>query len=750
MKKRKIYLKITLSALAVALLLPVMMTLLVYAGAFGRLPDTASLGEIRNPVASEIYTADGVLMGKYYIQNRQHMDPGQISDTLVNALVATEDIRFYKHNGIDTRSLARVFFKTLLLGDRSSGGGSTLTQQLSKNLFPRQEYRILGMPVNKVREMATARRIEKVYTKDEILALYLSTVPFGENTFGIKSASTRFFRKSPRELRVEETALLVGMLKATGNYNPVRNPERAMDRRNVVLGQMARYSYLEQAAADSLSNLPLELNYNPLPHDAGIAPYFREFLRGELETWCENTKKQNNREEHQNRDKTGNRNETYNLYTDGLKIYTTIDSRLQQHAEQAMRDHMAGLQEIFEKQWQRGDLWKGMREEQLLINYDGKHRDKMSLEEPYNMEVFTWDGMQERDYNTLDSIKHYLQFLQAGFLAMDVRSGALKAWIGGINHQYFQYDHVLAKRQVGSVFKPVVYLAALEQGYSPCDYLPNDSVVYTEYEDWTPRNAGRTYGGYYSLQGALVKSVNTVSVNLLMELGIDTVIQLAQKAGIRSELPAVPSLALGTGNISLFEMIGVYQAIANHGVAKAPVYLSRIETRDGDLLYETARDTGGTAICQPENADLLTGMMRSVVNRGTAIELRTKFGITADVAGKTGTTQNYTDGYFMGFTPNLVAGAWVGGDLQNLRFKTMQYGRGSFTAMPIWAGFMTGTLQDDRWSHLRIDTFDISPFTKEKLFCDDFTEKKPFRFQPLKSIKEKPFFKKLRKRRKRK
>ena len=734
MKKRRIYLRVFLYAIAGVVLLQGIMIILVYTGAFGRLPDRSTLKEIQNPVASEIYSADGVLMVKYYIHYRNHMDPGQINDTLRNALIATEDIRFFQHHGIDTRSLARVFFKTLLLGDKSSGGGSTLTQQLAKNLFPRRDYGIISLPVNKLREMATALRIEKVYTKKEILDLYLSTVPFGENTFGIKSASMRFFNKPPRELHVEETALLVGMLKATGNYNPKRNPGKAKERRNVVLGQMARYSYLEPATADSLKELPVQLNYNPLPHDAGIAPYFREFLRGELETWC--------------REHSRNQDEPCNLYTDGLKIYTSIDSRLQQYAEQAVRDHMTGLQKIFQEQWQNRDLWTGIREEQLLINYDGKYREKMSQEPSHKMEVFTWKGMEEKEYNTLDSIKHYLQFLQAGFLAMDVETGALKAWVGGIDHQHFKYDHVLAKRQVGSAFKPLIYLAALEHGFSPCDYFPNDSVVYPAYDDWTPRNANRNYGGYYSMQGALVHSVNTIAVNLLMEVGIDSVIQLAQKAGIESFLPAVPSLALGTGNISLLEMVRVYQAVANHGVAKKPVYLSRIESKNGEVLYEQARDKAGTRICQAENAELMVAMMRSVVNRGTAIELRSKFGITADVAGKTGTTQNYTDGTFVGFTPGLVAGVWVGGDLQNLRFRTGQYGRGSYTAMPIWAGFMTNTLQDEQWGHLWNDTFDIGESAKEQLMCDDFTEKKPRRFQPLKFFKKKKFFKRLRRRKK--
>ena len=534
----KIFLKTLLYLIAALLTMQALLILLVLAGVFGKLPDESALKRIQNPIATEVYTADSILMGKYYIQNRQHLAQGHITDTLRNMLVATEDRRFYKHHGIDFRSLGRVVIKTILLGQKKAGGGSTITQQLAKNLFPRRNYGFLGMPVNKIREMATAVRIENVYTKEEILGMYLTTVPFGENTFGISSASMRFFGKSPKALKMEESALLIGMLRATGNYNPVRYPDRSRLRRNVVLGQMARYEYLEKALVDSLQELPIELNYSPLPHNAGIAPYFREFLRGELDNWCRTTSK--------------NESGPYDLYTDGLKVYTTIDSRLQQYAEEAVQEHMASLQQKFEQHWRNRDLWRGIEEEMLLINYDGRYSRDMATEKARRMNVFTWEGTQEKEYNTLDSIRHYLEFLQTGFMAMDVKTGEIKAWVGGINYEYFKYDHVMAKRQVGSTFKPLVFLAALEQGISPCEFFPNDSVVYEEYENWTPRNADRTYGGYYSLKGALVHSVNTVSVNLLMESGIDTVQVLGQKAGILSSMPEVPSLALGTANISLF------------------------------------------------------------------------------------------------------------------------------------------------------------------------------------------------------
>ncbi len=722
-------LKFALYLLTGLVLLQGAFILLVLAGVYGKIPDNQALKQIQNPIATEVYSADGVLMGTYNIQNRQYLEPSEIPAFIRDALVANEDVRFYRHKGIDTRSLFRVFFKTLLLRKEGSGGGSTITQQLAKNLFPRSEHRAFSMPVNKVKEMATARRMEKVYTKDEILEMYLSTVPFGENTFGIKAASRRFFNKDPQELLPEEAATLVGMLKATQTYNPVRNPERSLSRRNVVLAQMAKYDYLDAGVADSLQTMPLELDYHPLPHNAGIAPYFREFIRGELDLWCQEHKK--------------NESEQYNLYTDGLKIYTTIDSRLQEYAEEAIKEQMTHLQKIFEKQWEGDDLWKGLTEKQLLINYDGEYRSGMASEPKHNMEVFTWEGKQEREYNTFDSIKHYLGLLQAGFLAMDVQTAEIKAWVGGINHEYFKYDHILAKRQAGSTSKPLVYLEALEQGISPCDYFPNDSVVYEDFDDWTPRNADRSYGGYYSMKGALVHSVNTISVDLMMQVGIDSVLELSKNAGIESELPAVPSLALGTGAVSLYEMVGAYQAIANMGMVKEPLYIKRIEDRNGKVLEEWLPDSEGSSICRPENAELLTALLREVVNDGTAAGLRMKYRITEDIAGKTGTTQNYTDGWFIGFTPGLVAGAWVGGDLQNVRFQNMRYGQGAYTAMPIWAGFMKSTFKDEYWSMLRNDTFQISTSTQDLLLCDDFTDKKPRQFRPIKNLKEKKIFKRL-------
>jgi penicillin-binding protein 1A len=397
---------------------------------------------------------------------------------------------------------------------------------------------------------------------------------------------------------------------------------------------------------------------------------------------------------------------------------------------------MAHLQELFIKQWAGENLWKGIPEDQVLINYDGKHYTGMASEAARNMEVFTWEGQKQREFNTLDSIKHYLGFLQAGFLAMDVHTAEIRAWVGGINHEYFKYDHVLARRQPGSVFKPLVYLEALEQGISPCRYFANDSIVYHDYEDWTPRNADRSYGGHYSMKGALVHSVNTVSVELLMQVGIDRVLDLCRKAGIQSPLPEVPSLALGSGPVSLMEMVGAYQAMANQGILKKPVYLKKIEDRNGKLLFEADPDPEGRAICEQKNAQVMIEMLKAVVNEGTAAALRTSYGFKAEIAGKTGTTQNHADGWFIGMTPDLVAGAWVGGDLQNVRFKSIRYGQGAFAAMPIWSGFMKRAFQDADWDKLEHSTFRTPEAVHIRMDCENFKEKKFFEIPPIQKMKK--------------
>jgi penicillin-binding protein 1A len=694
----------------------------VYIGIFGRIPSGDDLKNIQNYLASEIYSADDVLLGKYYIQNRTNVNYEDIPQYLVDALISTEDARFYRHNGIDKRSILRVLFKTILLQKESSGGGSTITQQLAKNLYRRKRYFIVTTPVNKFREMIIAVRLEKVYEKKDILELYLNTVSFGENTYGIETASERFFNKHPRNLRIEEAALLIGMLKGTHIYNPKSQTEKALHRRNIVLNQMVKYGNLDINRGDSLKNLPLRLNYKKLTHNEGLAPYFREFLRLQLMDFFNNYVREDG--------------STYNIYTDGLRIYTTINSDLQAYAEYAVKNHLSKLQKEFDQHWKNREPW-GKNDAVLMdqieksARYVGLKNKGFSHDEimkvfntPVSMQIFTWNGISERKMTPLDSVKHYFRFLHAGFIAMEAKTGYVRAWVGGINHRYFKYDHVNSRRQTGSTFKPVVYMTALENGHKPCDYIPNDSVVYKDYNNWTPRNADRSYGGYYSINGGLTHSVNTVSVNLLMKTGIKEVIQMAHDMGIKGNLPEVPSLALGTGEISLFDLIKAYNVFINKGRLVEPVFLRRIEDKNGKILFEVKPQVSDKQIISQQNAEVMIQMLRNVVDNGTASTLRTVYGFNNDIAGKTGTTQMHTDGWFVGFTPDLIAGAWVGGDNPVIRFRSLAYGQGAHTALPIWAGFMKKIYADPLYRFSKNAVFDISYDVIEQFDCPDYRDDK--------------------------
>lgn len=694
----------------------------VYIGIFGRIPSGAELKNIQNYLASEIYSADNVLLGKYYIQNRTNVNYEDIPQYLIDALISTEDARFYRHNGIDKRSIIRVLFKTILLQKESSGGGSTITQQLAKNLYKRKRYSIVTVPVNKFREMIIAVRLEKVYEKKDILELYLNTVSFGENTYGIETASGRFFNKHPANLRIEEAALLIGMLKGTHIYNPKNQTEKALHRRNTVLSQMVKYGYLDISRADSLKKLPLRLNYKKLTHNEGLAPYFREFLRLQLIDFFKNHAKEDG--------------STYNIYTDGLRIYTTINSDLQAYAEDAVKKHLSKLQGEFDQHWKNRKPWGKndailMNQVEKSVRYTGLKNKGLSHDEimkvfntPVNMQIFNWNGISERKMTPLDSVKHYFKFLHAGFIAMEAKTGYIRVWVGGINHRYFQYDHVNSRRQAGSTFKPIVYVAALENGHKPCDYIPNDSVVFKDYNNWTPRNADRSYGGYYSINGGLTYSVNTVSVNLLMKTGIKKVIRLAHDMGIKGNLPEVPSLALGTGEVSLFDLIKAYNVFINKGRLVEPLFLRRIEDKSGNILFEVKPQVPDKQIISQQNAEVMIQMLRNVVNNGTASTLRTVYGFGNDIAGKTGTTQMQTDGWFIGFTPDLIAGAWVGGDNPVIRFRSLAFGQGSHTALPIWAGFIKKIYADPLYRFSKNAVFDISFDAVAQFDCPDYRDDK--------------------------
>ncbi|MBR9922960.1 MAG: penicillin-binding protein [Bacteroidetes bacterium] len=730
--------KIGSGVLAGGLFLLLLFVSLVYFGAFGKVPTYGDLREIQNYNASEVYSEDGTLLGKYYIENRTNADFEELSPFLIQALVATEDARFFDHHGIDFRALMRVFFKSVLMRDESSGGGSTLSQQLAKNLFKRKDHGFVSLPVNKVREMIVARRLERLYNKEELLRLYLNTVPFSENIFGIKLASQRFFGVSPDSLNMDQAAMLVGTLKATSYYNPVNHPDRVLERRNTVLYQMSRYGYIDTSLVDSLMQLPLGISYSPDVNRSGLAPYFREELRQELAALLKDYKKEDGT--------------SYNLYTDGLKIYTTIDARMQQYAEESVAEQMKILQESFDQHWkgrkavpdklltrmiersERYKVWKdqGLSADSILARF----------ERPVSMTVFDWDeGEKTVEWSPKDSVYYYMSLLQAGFVAMDQRTGKVRAWVGGIDQDYFKYDHVLASRQIGSTFKPVVYAAAIEKGIDPCKYRENKLVTYADYEGWTPQNADGKYENVYSMAGALQESVNAVAVDIFFETGMDTVRTMARDMGFDGDIPEVPSIALGAMEASLWEMIQVYGTIANQGYRPDPWYLVRIEDSAGNLIvdFQEYTEPDWTQVYSRQTGSIMIELLESVVDSGTARRLLYQYYVPGEIAGKTGTTQNQSDGWFMGFTPDLVAGAWVGADYPEVHWRSLSLGQGSNTALPIWGRFMRKVYKDPafkKWQYHKfadpdstvvsiLDCYPNLPFMPDSLLLgqDEFLQK---------------------------
>ncbi len=685
-----------------------LLVIIVRLGFYRPIPSYADMKKIKNPIASEVYAADGALLGRYYLENRTNASIRVIPKYVVGALVATEDVRFYKHGGVDFRSLLRVFVKTFIGQDSSSGGGSTISQQLAKNVYGRKSMRYIGTPLNKIWEMIVARRLEKTYSKDEILELYLNTVSFGEDVYGIETASERYFNTKTENLRIQDGAVLIGMLKATTTYNPRTSPEKATERRNTVFVQMEKYDYLNESMLDSLKNLKLEVDYNYVSANTGLAPHFREQLRIDLEEIC-----------NQLRQADGSK---YDIYTDGLKIYTTIDSKMQRYAEEAVQEHMKSLQKTFSEHWKGSNPW-GSGDESIrdamketnrykVLNEQGWSDDKIEehFKKKINMHLFTYEGEEEKLISPWDSIIYYHKFLNTGFLAMNPKNGYLQAYVGSVSFRHFPYDHIYSKRQVGSIFKPIVYAKSLENGHTPCDLIPNQRMSYEDTEGtWSPDNADGKYGGYYSIKGGLTNSVNTIAVQLMMENGVWEVEDLARKMGVTSELPHVPSIALGTADISLYEMVKVYGTFANKGRPIEPIYLLKIEDRHGNVLRSYEKPLLKSSVFSKTTADYMIDMMQSVVENGTAQRLKYRYGVSGGVAGKTGTTQDQADGWFMGFTPSIVAGAWVGGYNRKIRFRSTSLGQGANTALPIWGLFMNKVQKDASLKTVRQAYFSSLP-----------------------------------------
>jgi penicillin-binding protein 1A len=668
-----------------SILLPLVFVFLVAKNIIGdKLPPTKQLENPETSLATEIFSKDGVVLGKYYAQNRSKVEYDDLSPNLVNALVATEDARFYNHSGIDFKALLRVAVKTVLAGKKSSGGGSTITQQLAKNLFPRKKLNKFQMLVRKIQEWVLATRLERLYTKNEIIAMYFNVVEFGHQAVGIKSATYTFFNKAPDQVNIEEAALLVGMLKAPSYYSPKSRPNNALNRRNVVLSQMEKAEFIDENAYKVLSNKPIVLDFKTESHADGLATYFREHLRKWLSDWA--------------------REKGYDIYSDGLKVYTTLDSRLQTYAEEAVYQHMKDLQKQFYAHHKGRVPWKDNPEiiektkkrcnRYLEMQADGATEEEINkaFNKKINMSVFSYRGEIDTLMSPMDSIIYYKYLLRSGFAVMDPVNGEIRAWVGGINQKYMQYDHVLGQRQVGSTFKPFVYYTGLKQNFGPCHSYPNEKIIWEEYDNWTPRNSDGKYGGMMTLKDGLAKSVNTITVQLMKEVKIINVIETARQMGIRSKLEKVPSLSLGVADISLLEMLGAFNTFNSNGQYSEPIFVTRIEDKNGKVLDQFSAKT--TEVLDPLKNYVMIEMLRGVNLRGTGWRLRGRYGFEGASAGKTGTTQQNSDGWYMGLTPQLTGGAWVGGEERAVRFYSTNLGQGASTALPIWAFFLKKAYAD--------------------------------------------------------
>lgn len=698
----------------------------------GPMPTFEELENPKTNLATEIISADGKILGTYYIENRSNVSYDELPPDLVKALISIEDIRFYEHSGIDKRALFRVAFG-VATGDSDKGGGSTLTQQLAKNLFPREEnLNKLRLVIRKLKEWVTATKLEYNYSKDEIIAMYLNTVFYGHNAFGIKKAAETFFGKEPIDLNVQEAALLAGVVNAPTKYSPKRNPAKALKRRNLVLKRMCENDCLSKHDYDSISELPIDLShFGVLDHNTGQATYFREFLRGEMTEWAKT---------HYKADGT-----PYNIYRDGLRIYTTIDSRMQKYAEDAVREHLSlDLQPTFYKHWKNDkmapfvlesedDIEKVMTlsmkrtERYRVMRNAGIPYDSIVAEfhKPMPMTVFSWNGPIDTVLTPWDSIYYYKYFLQSSLMSVDVKTGYVKAYVGGNDYRFFQYDHVTqAKRQVGSTFKPFLYALAMQEGeYTPCTTVPNISysIQTPDGKFWEPKDSGKDkIGEEVTLRWALAHSNNRISAYLMKRFGPQAVIQMARRMGVTSEIPAVPSICLGVCDISLYEMVGAMNTFANKGVYVKPIFVTKIEDKNGNVIEKYTSEK--SEALDEVTAYKMIELMKGVVYEGTGIRLRFKYGFTNPIAGKTGTTQNQSDGWFMGITPDLVTGVWTGAEDRSVHFRTISLGQGSNMALPIWALYMQKVYAD---STLGISKGDFDkPLTDIALDfdCDKYEE----------------------------
>lgn len=672
---------------------------------FGSMPTFEELENPNSNLASEVYSVDGELLGTYFIENRSNISYRDISPNLINALIAIEDIRFEKHSGIDEKALLRVLYGVAT--GNHKGGGSTITQQLAKNLFPRGRLSKPQLVLRKFQEWVTALKLERYYSKEEIIAMYLNTVFFGHNSYGIKSASATYFDCTPDSLNIQQAALMAGVVNAPSRYSPISKPDRSLQRRNLVLNQMQKYGFITHEEYDSVSLLPLGVSkYSMQDHNQGIARYLREYLRGELKKWCSNHFKPDG--------------SPYNLYKDGLKIYTTVNAKMQRYAEEAVREHLSlDLQPSFYNHWEgythapfdfdseeaeesveRIMLQAVKRSERYyMLRKSGMSMDSIidNFNIPVEMRVFSWNGSIDTIMTPMDSILYYKYFLQAGLLSMESHTGYVRAMVGGIDYVHFKYDHVIqGKRQVGSTFKPFLYTLAMQEGeYSPCYKVSNISYSVELYDGtfWSPRNSGDDrIGEEVTLKWALANSNNWISAYLIGRFSPQSVRQMARKMGVTSDIPAVPSIALGTPDLSLYEMVGAMNTFANRGVYVKPTFITKIEDKNGNLLARFIPEK--TEAMNETTAYKMLKLMEGVVESGTGVRLRWKYGFENPIAGKTGTTQNQSDGWFMGVTPDLTTGIWVGAEDRSAHFRTITLGQGANMALPIWALYMKKVYAD--------------------------------------------------------
>ena len=704
-------------------------------GWLGFMPSFEELENPKSNQATEVISADGEILGFIGLENRSNVTYDQLSPHLVNALIATEDVRFYKHSGIDPRSLVRVLFKTLIGRQSSSGGGSTITQQLAKNLFPREHHSKIGTVFSKFKEWVVAVKLEHNYSKQEIIAMYFNTVDFGSNAFGIKTAAKTFFDKTPAELSVTEAATLVGLLKAPTTYSPILHPDNSKSRRNTVLSQMNRYDFLSDEDFEKYKEEPVDVShYTPQSHNDGLATYLREYIRNYMKTWCKHHRNSNG--------------DHYDVHKDGLRIYTTIDSRMQRYAEAAVREHMSKeVQPQFDRELRarKGnpfcDISPDLQEKLLLQAMKGSdryyrlHHDQGLSEkeirkvfnEKVRMRVFSWKGNIDTLMSPWDSLLYYKKFLNVGMMSVEPGTGHVKAYVGGINYRYFKYDNVMSHRQVGSTFKPFVYTMALQDlGMYPCTEVPNSEVCFEVWgqPDWCPKNStNEREDEMVTLKWALAHSVNWVSAYLMKQGSPEQVIGIARKMGVTSDIDAVPAICVGTPEITVYEMAGAMATFANKGEYVEPIFITHIEDSKGTLLDRFTPDRH-EAISE-RTAYMMLELMKGVVQSRTCVRINYKYKLnefTNFIAGKTGTTQNNSDCWFVGITPKLATAIWTGGEVRSIHFRNMTYGQGAAQALPIFGHFMRSIYQDKSLKFPRGDFERPSVPLDTELDCSKFQQ----------------------------